>query len=471
MLSRRDFMLAGSAALAAGALGACAGDDKRTPAARPGPTPTSRSRAARLTDVDHVVILIQENRSFDQYFGTRSGVRGFGDPEVKKGPIDALPQLAQPFPGHPDGYLLPWHLDSATTKGQCVDDVDHSWEAQHAALGTRHRNDGFATAMGADALGYYRRSDIPYHWTLADEFTLCDQSFCSVLGPTNPNRFMAWTGSIDPAGRAGGPVIDNIIDRDFRWTTYPERLQAKGISWRVYHEADDFDDNSLKYFRSFKGLSRHDPLYDAALVDRPADAFAKDAAAGHLPQVSWIVAPTSQSEHAPFAVSVGEDFVARQLAALMGNPKAWAKTVFILTYDENGGFADHVAPPLPDPGTKDEIVRGQPVGLGFRVPTLVVSPWSRAAGGKGRVVSDVFDHTSTLRFLEQRFGVEVPYLSAWRRATCGDLTTTLDLARTDVSVPDLPSTAARARAVLAGCSNLPAAAPPSPQVPPSVERA
>jgi phospholipase C len=398
-----------------------------------------------LKDVEHVVIFFQENRSFDHYFGTRRGVRGFGDATF--------------------GELLPWHMDTATTSGACGPDPDHTWAGQHAAW-NGGKNDGFATTQGPAALGYFTRPDLPYYWALADEFTLCDQYFCSVLGPTTPNRLYSMSATNAPKGTGGGPVIENLTG-PFTWTTYPERLQQAGISWRVYHEVDDYDDNPLKFFAQFQGLAETDPLFDAAMRNRSADAFAKDCASGDLPQVSWIVAPTAQSEHPSFPPAVGEDLTATCLAALMGNPTLWATTVFILSYDENGGFADHVPPPVAPAGTVGEYVGEEPIGLGFRVPTTVVSPWSRG----GAVCSDVFDHTSTLLFLEQRFGVEVPNISDWRRTTCGDLTTALDFSNFDASVPTLPATAERAAAVLTGCTTLPPAEPPVPGVPPTVEAA
>jgi phospholipase C len=159
---------------------------------------------------------------------------------------------------------------------------------------------------------------------------------------------------------------------------------------------------------------------------------------------------------------VGEDLTATILAALMGNAELWKKTVFILSYDENGGFYDHVPPPVAPMGTAGEYVGDEPIGLGFRVPTTVISPWSRG----GKVCSDVFDHTSTLLFLEQRFGVEVPNISEWRRSTCGDLTAALDFTSHDPSVPALPATAERMSAVVAGCTSLPAAVPPATPVAP-----
>lgn len=456
--SRRQF-LGGAAGFLAAGLAACSSDGKGGAAGTSGPTssttaaattappttiaPTTTIAGGSLADVEHVVIFFQENRSFDHYFGTRRGVRGFGEMTF--------------------GDVPPWHMDTATTSGACGPDPDHSWAGQHAAW-NGGANDGFATRMGPVALGYFTRPDLPYYSALADEFTLCDRYFCSVLGPTTPNRLYSMSATIDPEAIGGGPVIENLTG-PFTWTTYPERLQEAGVSWRVYHEADDYDDNPLKFFAAFQGLSDTDPLFDAAMRNRGADAFALDCASGDLPQVSWIVAPTAKSEHPSFPPAVGEDLTASYLAALMGNPTLWASTVFILSYDENGGFADHVPPPVAPAGSAGEYVGSEPIGLGFRVPTTVVSPWSRG----GSVCSDVFDHTSTLLLLEQRFGVEVPNLSEWRRATCGDLTSALDFTNFDPSVPILPSTADRAAAVSAGCATLPPAAPPDPAVPPTVE--
>ena len=415
---------------------------------------------AKLTDIDHVVIFFQENRSFDQYFGTRPGVLGFGDPNVVKGE-SGRPAWYQPTPLHPAGYLLPFRLDSRTTSGQCAPDVSHSWEDQHAARNGGHM-DGFVRHMGADAVGYFAPDDLPYYRAVADEFTVCDHYHCSVLGPTNPNRYYSMTGTIDPAGTGGGPAIDNGT-RPWRWETYPERLQRAGISWRVYHDADDYDDNCLKFFANFQGLPETDPLWQNALRNRKVADFAADVKSGNLPQVSWIVAPTALSEHPPYPPAAGEDLTHQYLGALLGTPKVWARTVFIWSMDENGGFFDHVPPPVPEPGTANEFVRGEPIGLGFRVPTIVASPWSRG----GRVCHDVFDHTSTLRFVEKRFGVEVPNLTEWRRQTCGDLTSALDLSHTDRTVPSLPDTAAQLAAVTASC-RLPAAVPPAEQSLPRV---
>jgi phospholipase C len=285
------------------------------------------------------------------------------------------------------------------------------------------------------------------------------------MGPTNPNRYYSISATVDPAGKAGGPAIDNTTPA-FGWETYPERLQRAGISWRVYHEADDYDDNSLKFFKRFKNLPTTDPLYDAAIRNRSVRAFVTDAKTGNLPQVSWIVAPTTLSEHPPWAPSAGEAFTRQYLEAVWSNPKLWARTLFILTYDENGGFFDHVAPPVPEPGTPGEFVRGEPIGLGFRVPAVVISPWSRG----GKVCSTTFDHTSTLTLLERRFGVEVANLSRWRRETCGDLVSALDLPNgPDASVPRLPNPTAHTAEVDRECRILPEPVAPANQQLPTVE--
>ena len=459
-MTRRE-VLTGMAALAAGAT--VAGCSATAPAGAPTTTGspsgtstgtsvvtgTSAAKAGRLQDVDHVVILMQENRSFDEYFGARRGVRGFGDPKVLTHP-DGRPIWYQSSKAHPDGFVLPYPIQSLTTAGQCTPGNDHSWGNMHFEW-NEGKMDGFAPFL-PNSMSYYRREDLPYYWALADQFTLCDHWFCSVLGPTLPNRHMAMSGTIDPAGTNGGPAIDNS-GTAYTWETYPERLSKAGVTWRIYHETDDYDDNALKFYRQFHDLDPTSDLHNAAILDRPADAFEVDARAGNLPQVSWIVAPTRLSEHpsGPSTPASGEDYTRRKLEAIMGNPEVWAKTVFILTYDESDGHFDHVPPPVPDPGTKGETVNGIPIGLGFRIPTLVVSPWSR---GDRRVLSDVMDHTSVLQFLEARFGVEVPAMSAWRREITGDLTTAFDFTQADTSVPKLPDTVAHLAQIEENCRTL-----------------
>jgi phospholipase C len=373
----------------------------------------------RLSDIKHIVILMQENRSFDHYFGARPGVRGFADRAAIRLP-GGKSVFYQPDPAHPQGYLLPFRLDTATTSAQGIPSTDHSWRTQHQAW-AGGKMDAWVAAKGPLTMGYFTRDDIPFHWALADAFTICDRYHCSVLGPTSPNRLHMWTGMIDPAGTGGGPVTDdspafnNVI---LSWTTYPERLQRAGISWQVYQEEDNFDDNALAWFKQYGDAPTSSPLYQRGMIKQPAGTFEDDARNDRLPQVSWLVAPTAQSEHPDYFPAAGAEYIAQKLDAIASNPDVWAKTAFILCYDENDGLFDHVAPPTPPGGTPGEFASGLPIGLGFRVPALVISPWT--AGG--HVNSGLFDHTSLIRLIEARFGVREPNISAWRRRTCGDLT-------------------------------------------------
>ncbi|MCC3769021.1 beta-propeller fold lactonase family protein [Streptomyces sp. UNOC14_S4] len=401
--------------------------------------PSRRLRS--LDEIEHVVVLMQENRSFDHYFGTMHGVRGFDDPDALTLP-DGRSVFHQPDPANPDGYLLPFHLDTLTTSSQAIPSTSHAWTVQHAAVNGGRMDNWVPAHRKADGeqrgpytMGYYERDDIPFHFALAEAFTLCDAYHCSVLGPTWPNRLYLWTGTVDPGGRYGGPVTSNDIPRPFRWTTYAERLTAAGVSWHVYQEEDDYGCNPLEFFQSFQDAKPGDPLYEHGLTITPGDGFARDARAGRLPTVSWIIPPSPLCEHPDYLPAVGADFLARQLDAVAANPDVWNKTVFIVNYDENDGLFDHVVPPMPPAGTPDEFVRGLPIGAGIRVPCFVVSPWSQG----GYVASEPFDHTSVLRFLERVTGVREANISDWRRRTFGDLTSALGYAA-GRPFPRLPET-------------------------------
>jgi phospholipase C len=405
---------------------------------------------ATLKEIEHVVILIQENRSFDHYFGTLSGVRGFGD---KKGRA-AFTQLDASGKRY-----TPFHLTQ-----NCLPDLTHEWLPQHQAW-DGGKMDGWIrehiavdyALIGPETMGYYERSDLNFYFALADAFTICDGYHCSVIGPTDPNRLMSMTGTIDPAGAKGGPLVETLVGTRgakagaFSWTTMPEQLQARGISWKVYTSpsAGAFD-NVLPYFKQFAAGT---PLSTLGIDPTYPANFLADMQAHSLPQVSWILTGIVDTEHPGFSSAVAGEVAVRQLLeSIVANPKIWAKTALFITWDENGGWFDHVAPPTPPPGTKGEYltvstlpdaaggVRG-PIGLGFRVPCLVVSPFSRG----GLVCSDTFDHTSLLRFLETRFGAEVPNLSAWRRKHTGDLTSAFNFAaKPNSKRPSLPQPAGAA---------------------------
>jgi phospholipase C len=280
---------------------------------------------------------------------------------------------------------------------------------------------------------------------------------------------MSMSASIDPAGTNGGPLLETLVGRrnqlknQFTWRTMPESLGARGVSWKVYTSPGGGSlDNVLTYFRPYTTGSA---LAARGLVPTYPDDFMSDLQSNRLPQVSWLLTAVSDTEHPNFSSAVAGEIAARTIVeALVSNPKIWARTALFITWDENGGFFDHVAPPTPRAGTKGEFltlstlptvaegIRG-PIGLGFRVPMLVVSPFSRG----GLVCSDVFDHTSTLRFLETRFGAKVPNLSGWRRSVTGDLTSAFNFAATPrTSVPSLPQPASSA----AGCpTNTPVTVP------------
>ncbi len=394
-----------------------------------------------LKDIDHIIILMKENRSFDHYFGTLRGVRGFDDPRARR--QDGTSVFRQADSVNPAGYALPFPLNTWKTNAQRLHDLSHEWGPQHAAWNAgamdhwlpAHRDaDG---SQGPLTMGYLTRADLPFYYELADAFTICDGYHCSVLGPTHPNRYYLMSATIDPDGLHGGPAINNK-GRAYSWETYPERLEKAGVSWRVYHDLDDYGCNVCQYFTQYQKLPRSSPLYENAMRDRPFYELLSDIRTGNIPQVTWIVPPSYQSEHPDYLPAEGEHHTSQVLAALWSNPKLWARTALILNYDENDGQFDHVAPPTPEPGTPGEFIGGLPIGLGFRVPCLVISPFSRG----GWVCGDVFDHTSTLRLIESRFGVEIPNLSAWRRETCGDMTTAFGFGSAPrLDLPKLPETA------------------------------
>jgi len=384
------------------------------------------AQPAGLTNVQHVVIFMQENRSFDHYFGTLKGVRGFGD----RTPLMFQNGNSDLYQPHSPTYLLPFY-----SSAQCVIDLDHSWGPTHTAWDSG-KWDQWPAAKGTTTMAYYVRADLAYYYALAEAYTVCDAYFCSVFGSTNPNRLYLWTGMIDPNGTGGGPVIDNS-EPGFTWTTYPERLQAAGISWKVYQQTDNYDDNALAWFNQYRSALPGNPLHDRgmATVSDLVTAFRSDVTNGTLPKVSWLIAPTTSSEHPIWSPASGEVLTKRLLDALASNPAVFNSTVFILTYDENDGFFDHLVPPVPPPGTPDEFVGGLPIGPGVRVPAIIISPWTRG----GYVCSQVFDHTSIIRLLEAWTGVHEPNISAWRRQVCGDLTAAFDFNQPDYTYPSLPA--------------------------------
>ncbi|GAA2628539.1 phosphocholine-specific phospholipase C [Paractinoplanes durhamensis] len=458
-INRRGFLALAGGATAMAALSPSIARAAAIPADR---------RTGTIADIEHIVVLMQENRSFDHYFGALRGVRGFGD----RTPV-TLPDGTSVWN---QSGVLPFRPDVDDLGMQFLQDLPHGWNDGHDAFhGGRY--DRWVPAKSPTTMAYLTRDDIPFHYALADSFTICDAYHCSLMGPTDPNRYYMWTGYTGNDGRGGGPVVTND-ELGYGWTTYPERLEAAGVSWKIYQDVGDgldaagywgwtsdpyignYGDNSLLYFDNYRNAAPGTPLYEKARTGTNLkagdDMFAPlrdDVLAGNLPQVSWIVAPEAYTEHPNWPANYGAWYIAQVLDALTADPKVWARTALLITYDENDGFFDHAVPAYPTAGNSTADLRDEflpasnghvagPYGLGQRVPMLVVSPWSTG----GYVCSEVFDHTSIVRFIEKRFGVHEPNISPWRRAVCGDLTAAFDFAKTRPAPPRLPDTRAYAPA-------------------------
>jgi phospholipase C len=457
-LTRRRLLGTGAAAAALGAasLALPANVTKALAATPPG--------SGKLGDIKHVVMLMQENRSFDHYFGTLSGVLGFSDPS----PLildNGRTVFFQPDPTNPSGYLLPYHLDSKTTAAQAIPSTSHAWDVQHFAWNGGKMDNWVPAHIAADGpdvgpytMGYMTRADIPFQFALADAFTVLDHYHCSVIGDTAPNRHMWMSGTIDPNGLAGGPSLSTSgPPNQFSWTTYPKRLSDAGVSWRIYRQPGSLTGAAaISKFTEFFQAQPGDPLFDFGMTVQPLGQFEYDCLTDSLPTVSWILPPSGFDEHPASTPAAGATFVAGKIDAIAANPDVWAKTVFILNYDENDGIFDHVVPPVAPPNTPHEFVNGLPIGGGFRVPCIVVSPWT--AGGW--VCSENFDHTSVLQFLELFTGVRETNITDWRRSTFGDLTSAFRFGQASKTPPVLPDTAGMLNVAKYAAANLPKPALP-----------
>ncbi|WP_460761249.1 phosphocholine-specific phospholipase C [Niabella terrae] len=563
--SRRDFLKkTGLLAAGAGVFTTLPASIQKALAINPAP-------GSSFEDAEHIVLLMQENRSFDHCFGSLKGVRGFNDPRALRLADQNPVWLQTSESGQTYG---PFRLDMQQTKITWMGGLPHSWEDQvDARNGGRYDQWLNAKRTGYKGfedqpmtLGYYTREDIPFNYALADAFTVCDQHFCSSLTGTTPNRLYFWSGTLRKDGLAKNPALVRNSESDYgdesEWKTLPELLEEEAISWKVYQNelslpsglADEaeawlgnFTDNPLEWFRQYKvrrsekyrdylikalpglaislrqleekmaalsddgalkkeveGLRRRRDYYQRELdrsrnelaepqsaqaqaihnrafvtndfdpdyhrleemefedqgkkkkMKLPASdvlaAFRRDVKSGQLPAVSWLVAPQYFSDH-PSAPWFGAWYLSEVLDILTHNEEVWKKTIFILTYDENDGYFDHVPPFVapdyrnPESGAvsasikdianeyvtlEDETVqkkvsassaRQGPIGLGYRVPFIVASPWTRG----GYVNSQVFDHTSVVQFIEQFVSrkkgrrIQTPFISDWRRAVCGDL--------------------------------------------------
>jgi phospholipase C len=531
-------------------------------------------KGSTYLDAEHIVILMQENRSFDHCFGTLKGVRGFNDPRAIRLPDKNLVWMQSDGKGRTFG---PFRFDIKNTRATWMGSTPHSRESQLDAwnngkydnwLPAKHVRDKRYADVPL-TMGYYSREDIPFYYAMADAFTVCDQNFCSAMTSTNPNRLFFWAGTVKEEQTKDAKAIMRNLSNDrwgvLRFDTFPERLEANGISWKFYQNDIDcgggfsgderawlsnFGCNPLEWFAnynvkfssryiqslqkqvtslpdqireledkiqsssfsgdalakaqealakkkevlenakkdlqeytqdSFNKLSQKEKnLFQRAFADNSNDPayhnltnltyndrgeqrelnipkgdvlyqFRKDVESGKLPTVSWLAAAQNLSDH-PSAPWYGSLYVSEILNILTKNQEVWKKTIFIVNFDENDGYFDHVLPFVaPDPlnaatgkcsvgintnveyvrlenelkeGIPKKEARGGPIGLGFRVPLLIASPWSRG----GQVCLEVFDHTSVLQFLEvflkKKFGKDVKEnnISDWRRTITGDLT-------------------------------------------------
>jgi phospholipase C len=463
-----------------------------------------------INDVQHIVILIQENRSFDHYFGTLKGVRGFGDPH----PIPLASGLPVWSQSNGSNTVPPYHLNPTSMNALMAPDCPHGFTDMQA--GWNQGKFGAWPQIKSDySMGHFQREDIPFQFALAEAFTICDAYHCSILGPTNPNRVVAMSGSnYDPAVRAAGrnctdqqAEVDSSPDRidvtgtvppgytysgnALTWLTIPEVLQNAGISWRIYQDPND-NWTGLMHgclaFESFRTAGVDSPIYKNGMSLWTLDDLAAHTQAGTLPQVVWVLPSQAESEHpaAPSSPYHGGYFTEQVLNALTSNADVWSKTVFVLHFDENDGRFDHMPPPavpsynidgslagsstldvtgeyISDPGGAyvypgDDITGGtRPWGLGLRVPCYLISPWSKG----GWVNSQVFSHQSVGMFIEQRFGVTIPAISPWHRAICGDLTSAFNFGNpNNPGLPALPDMSQWAT-VESAQESLPAATPPA----------
>lgn len=521
-------------------------------------------------DAEHIVILMQENRSFDHCFGTMQGVRGFNDPRVVSLP-DKKPAWFQT--DAIGNTYSPFRLNIKDTKVTWMGDLPHSRASQVDAY-NNGKYDNWLPAKRSShkkfsnmplTMGHYNREDLPFNYALADAFTVCDHNFCSAMTSTTPNRSFFWSGKI--THDEDGLPKANIRNTDYAhakqpWRSFPELLSENNIKWKFYQNEigcgggfkgderswlGNFGCNGLEFFSAYNvkftkryvdslkkqietlpgeitNLQESTPssdeaskkikadivnkasaldkataelakwneqnfakltptqkiLFESAFVTNKADSkyrtlskinyndsgterevvvpasdllyqFREDVNKGKLPTVSWLAGPQNFSDH-PSAPWYGAWYISEVMDILTKNPEVWKKTIFIVTYDENDGYYDHVVPySVPDnnkpetgkvskgidteiehvrlaneikQGVPEKQAREAPIGLGFRVPMMIASPWSRG----GKVNSEVFDHTSTLQFLETfvnkkyKKNLHLDTISAWRRTICGDLT-------------------------------------------------
>ena len=442
--------------------------------------PASAAASGSLKDVKHVVFFMQENRAFDHYFGTMAGVRGFGDPNVHISKNTNKPMWHQPVDDSLEGpkppshvkELYPWYLNHQggdwKDRTQCMIAGSNDWIANHAAW-NHGQYDRWVRNNTPYSIGYYRREDLPLHFKLAESFLVGDAYHESVISSTDPNRITWLTGTINTntsevgghPRKLGGPVIDNtrspgcsktdvgapMTCNPKRWKTVPEYLMEAGITFQFYQDHDNFGCDPLVQFQQYKDAAKKKEELARRGTSYPGlEKFYQDAHEGKLPEVSYVVPPTDLSEHPPYTPRDGA-WLQRKVAHAVMHGKAWNNTVYILSYDETGGWADHVMSPhapRDEPGEwmldpYNHTFGQAPTGPGFRLPFYIISPWTRNGG----VFTEPTSHESQIMFLEEWAKAHgKPFhskeMNPWRRKHMSNLLNALDFSKYDTSVPDLP---------------------------------
>lgn len=449
-----------------------------------------------LKKLTKIVLFMQENRAFDHYFGTMPGVRGFQDPNVMVSnntgktvfhqPVDD--SILIPAPPKHVKEIKPFYLNWAgaewNDKTQCMVAGTNSWQANHAAW-NKGNNDHWALGNNVYSLGYYHKDDIPIQYELADKFTVGDMYFESVIASTIPNRVSWWTGTINPPHGSevpgpnvlrGGPVVDNDVIPGckpasggglytcvpFDWKTTAEYLQERDISWRVYQDIDNFFDDTLYYFKKFQAAAlKGEEMAERGLTFPGLERFYEDARTGNLPDVSYIMAPTNLVEHPPMRPQDG-GWLQKEVANAVMNGKDWNSTALIFSYDETGGWADHVMAPHAPQSVKsewmtdpfDKKLGNQPIGPGYRLPFYIISPYTQG----GHVFTEHTTHESQIMFLEKWaeahgkpfYTKEIP---KWRREQYSDLVKAFDFSKKESKVVPLPQIPDASKDLLTGLYN------------------
>lgn len=443
-----------------------------------------------IKDVEHIVILMQENRSFDHYFGTMKGVRGFGDRFPI--PLESGQRVFYQSDGH--RIVPPYRADRKTSNAALIKGTPHNFPDMQAAW-NQGKYGYWPLYKTPFSMAYYTREEIPFQYALAEAFTISDAHHCSVATGTDPNRIVFWSGSnFDPDKRAEGINCTDVDSEPvnlrcwikgempepgytyqgnaFTWPTIPDVLEKEGISWRIYQDPNNNWTGAMHgglAFESFRNAKPGSPIYEQGMRHWSLQDLENDVRNNKLPQVSWILPSQADSEHpgAPSSPYRGGDFTHEILSALTTNPEVWSKTVFFLTFDENDGLFDHIPAPAVPSYNLDKTLAGKstldlkgmyfhsdkdrylderdtisgnirPWGFGPRVPLYIISPWSRG----GWVDSQVADHTSVGQFIEKCFGVTIPAISPWHRAVSSDLVSAFDFVNpNDPVFPVMPKTA------------------------------